>query len=126
MGTFSPGRIWRRFLARPSGAEPDYVLDHRIREALVEDALARPSAGAWERLRQAIVERHHKYGMWVLDEPLRDPPESPPMMLNNEQYKRAMRIYSGQFGLSSRHEIIMHKSTLWAGTMPSFSALLNC
>jgi hypothetical protein len=125
MGTFNPGRILQRFLAQPSVTEPNDVLDHWIREALVEDALAHPSPGAWERLRQAIIERQHKYGMWVLDEPLRDPPESPPMMLDDHQYERAMRIYSEQLGLGNRREIMLCKCTIWSGTMPSFSAVVN-
>jgi hypothetical protein len=125
MGMFNPGRILQRFLAQPAVTEPDDVLDNWIRDALVEDALAHPSAGAWERLRQAIVERQHKYGMWVLDEPLRDPPESLPMMLDNHQYERAARIYSARLGLSNRREIMLYKSTIWGGTMPTFAAVLN-
>jgi hypothetical protein len=126
MGMFKPGGIWQRFLDRSHDVEPDYVLDHLIRDALVEDTLLRPSAGAWERLRQVIIERQHKnHGMWVLDEPLRDPPESPPLQLNSHQYKRAMQIYNGQTGFDSRREIMMYRNTIWGGTMPTLSALLN-
>lgn len=121
MGTFDPGQILQRYLPHTTS---DEVLDNLIRDVLIEDGRARPSAGAWERLRQVILERHHKYGMWVLDEPLRDPPESLPMILNAHQYERAMRIYHMRCGREYRYETMLYKS-VWGGTTPSFSALLN-
>ena len=58
MGTFKPGKCLRRLLVRSPEFEPDFPLDNLIRDALFEDSLARPSAGAWERLRrQAMIER---------------------------------------------------------------------
>ena len=127
MGTFKAGNFLRRFLVRPPEFEPDYPLDNVIRDALFEDSLARPSAGAWERLRrQVMIERQYRrYGMWLLDEPLRDPPEAPPLQLNYRDYKRALRIYSDQTARTAHPEIIMYKSTLWSGMIPSLSALLN-
>ena len=127
MGTLKPGNILRRFLIRSREFEPDYPLDNVIREALFEDTLARPSAGAWERLRRQVkIERQYrKNGMWLLDEPLRDPPEAPPLQLNYHDYKRALRIYSDQTTVDSRREIMMYKNTLWGGMIPSFHGLLN-
>lgn len=127
MGTFKPGEIVQRFLGQPPMIEPDRVLDDRIRQALLEEVVVRPSSGAWERLRQAIIERKCKnYGMWVLDEPQRDPPESPPMLLNGSQYERARRIYDVQGGIGGVRELpLYYKNTVWGSMLPPFSALLN-
>lgn len=77
--------------------ELDGVLDLWIRDALREEALAQPSPGAWERLRSMLERRPPKrYGMWVLDEVLRDPPESLPTTLSQEQYQRAKRLHAGR------------------------------
>ncbi len=127
MGTFSPGDMVRRMLGRCPGTETDYLLDQRIRAALLEEARVRPPAGAWERLRQAVVERKCKrrqYGMWVLDEPQRDPPESPPMLLSGRQYERALRIYDVQWRVSGMN-MPVYKDAMWGGVMPTFSALIN-
>jgi hypothetical protein len=127
MGTFKAGNLLRRLLFRPPEFEPDYPLDNVIRDALLEDSLARPSAGAWERLRrQAMIGRQYrKSGMWLLNEPLRDPPETPPLQLNYHDYKRALRIYSGRTALINRHGVIMYKPSLWDGMIPSLSPLLT-
>lgn len=75
--------------------EDDPLLDQQIREALADYAQAQPSAGALDRLVKTITERGliRGYGMWVLDEPLRDPPEVSPVWLNGHQYQRAERLY---------------------------------
>jgi hypothetical protein len=127
MGMLKAGKCLRRFLIRSSEFEPDYPLDNLIRDALFEDSSARPSAAAWERLRrQAIIEQQYRRsGMWLLNEPLRDPPEAPPLQLDSYHYKRALRLYSDQTAMSSRREMLMYKASLWGGMMPSFSALLN-
>lgn len=47
----------------------DALLDELIREALLDEALSVPPAGAWERLRSAISEgAAHRRGMWVFEE----------------------------------------------------------
>jgi hypothetical protein len=102
--------------------ELDHALDGWIHEALLDDALARPPAGAWERLRQVIVERQLKdYGMWVLDEPQRDPPESPPMLMNGNDFERALRIHGSQF-IESNYP---GKVVIWTGVLPMFAAIVN-
>jgi len=56
-------------------ALPEALLDGWIEEALREEALAQPPNTTWERLRQMLEgRRRRRYGMWVLDEPLHDPP----------------------------------------------------
>ena len=127
MGMFKPGNFLRRFLIRSREFEPDYPLDNLIRDALFEDTLVRPSAGTWERLRrQVMIERQYKKnGMWLLNEPLRDPPEAPPLQMNSHEYRYALRIYSDQTTASSRREIMMYKNTLWGGVIPTFAGLLT-
>jgi hypothetical protein len=120
------GEFARRCLGLPSIRQPDYVLDNWIREALVEEARARPPAGAWDRLRLAVAEcKHRNYGMWVLDEPPRDPPESPPMLLNGSQFERALRIYGGRARGYERRDLPLNKEALWGGLIPTLSTLLN-
>lgn len=88
-----PKTLMARFFRRPPLLEPDQTLDIWIREALLDDAAAQPSPDAWERLRRAISDRRLKsYGMWVLDEPWRDPPESLPTTLSFRQFQRARRL----------------------------------
>jgi hypothetical protein len=127
MDTSKVANFLQRFLSRPPEFEPDYPLDNRIRDALFEDSLAHPSAGAWERLRRhAMIEREYRRtGMWLLNEPLRDPPEAPPLQLNHHDYKRALRIYTDQTAITNQRNIMMYKSSLWDGMIPSVSALLN-
>ncbi len=56
-------------------ALPEALLDGWIEDALREEALAQPPNTTWERLRQMLEgRRRRRYGMWVLDEPLHDPP----------------------------------------------------
>ncbi len=98
----------------------DVEIDGWIREALLDDALAKPPTGAWERLRHAIIERKLKHhGMWVLDEPHRDPPEALPMMLDHEEFERAQRLY----GYSAWQD--RRRYELWSGLVPGLEALVN-
>jgi hypothetical protein len=47
----------------------DALLDDLIREALLDEALAMPPAGAWERLRNTVSEgAARRQGMWVVQE----------------------------------------------------------
>lgn len=100
------------------GTTRDVEIDPWIQDALLDEALARPPAGAWERLRQAIVDRKQKnHGMWVLDEPQHDPPESPPMLLDHQEFERAQRI-NDLVERQGRHTIL-----LWSGIIPHFSLI---
>jgi hypothetical protein len=82
-----------RFFRRSPGLESDLALDTWIREALLDEATAQPSSDSWERLCTAIADRRLKsYGMWVLDEPWRDPPESLPTALSYRQFQRALHL----------------------------------
>jgi hypothetical protein len=109
-------------LVRQPRNTSDRALDSWIRDALREEALAHPPAAAWDRLRMAVADRHLKnYGMWVLDEPQRDPPESLPMAMTYHQFERAQRIY-----LHSRQRAIRPiKGTVWGGMMPILATFVN-
>jgi hypothetical protein len=88
-----PKLLMARFLRHSAVLEPDRTLDNWIREALLEEATAQPLPDAWARLCRAISDRRLKsYGMWVLDEPWRDPPESLPTALSRQQFQRALRL----------------------------------
>jgi hypothetical protein len=104
-------------------SEPDYVLDRRIRNALLSEAAATTPVGAWDRLLKAITERKpvRSHGMWVLDEPFRDPPESPPTMLSGRELKRAQRLYEHSRG----HLRYQLRETFFNGLIPSFVSLVN-
>lgn len=104
--------------------QSDRELDHWIQDALFEDALAQPPVGAWERLYKAIADRgmaRRSHGMWVLDEPLRDPPESPPMVLSGYQFKRALRLYDD----TRRNPGQEVREMLWNNMMPTFITLIS-
>ncbi|MBN2305361.1 MAG: hypothetical protein JXQ72_12825 [Anaerolineae bacterium] len=101
-------------------AASDSDLDRWIRDALLEDAVAQPPTGAWERLRQAITDSQ-RYGMWILDEPLRDPPESTPAMLSRYQFHRALRLYDDARH-NSRREV---REVVWNNVMPMFFTLVH-
>ena len=74
MGISNVFRRLTRVLGRDV-ALPETWLDGWIEDALREEALAQPPATTWERLRQMLEgRRRRRYGMWVLDEPLHDPP----------------------------------------------------
>lgn len=110
---------------RAKAPEPDRVVDNRIREALYDDSPATVPPGAWDRLRKAIMDRRvvRSRGMWLLDEPFRDPPETLPTTLDERQLKRAMRLYCGV-----RHEDYFGyqiKEMVWTHLLPTFSAVVN-
>ncbi|GEM_PF-6179884 len=63
-------RFWRG-----QGTLSEVLLDGWLEDALREEALAQVPNTTWERLRQMLEgRRRRRYGMWVLDEPLHDPP----------------------------------------------------
>ncbi len=100
----------------------DQLLDQWISEAMLEEAVAQPPSGAWERLRVALDRRRvQRYGMWVLDEPLRDPPESLPTVLSHAQFRRAERLYVG----SRPHPMWYARDNVFAHLVPTFSAMIN-
>lgn len=87
------GALRRALCPGPSPAEE--VLDHCLAEAFWDEAVALPPRSAWDRLRSLLERRRVRpEGMWVLYEPLRDPPETLPTVLSTEQYCRALRLYS--------------------------------
>lgn len=122
MGIFRFPRGLTSLFWRPS-ADLDYLLDAWICDAFLEDAAVQPPQGAWERLRNAITDRRpvRSHGMWILDEPLRDPPESLPGTLSDQQYERAQRIYRhDRAGRRSQF-----KEAVWSNFLPAFVALVN-
>ncbi|NDJ76108.1 MAG: hypothetical protein GYB65_07600 [Chloroflexi bacterium] len=106
-----------------SSVELDGVVDNWIREALAEDAIAKPAPGAWERLLQVItdgeVTRYH--GMWILDEPLRDPPVSPALALTRRELQAERHRYA-KYSAALRRQIT---EALWSNYSPSFMAVVN-
>jgi hypothetical protein len=107
-------------LFRQHPVEPDYELDARIRDALLEDVDVPIPTGAWDRLRKVIIERKpiRSRGMWVLDEPFRDPPESPPTLLTQRQFEYAHRIYNEKrYGGSNR--------VVWDSLRLTFSVIVS-
>jgi len=116
---------WLRWLAgaRNAPVERDPLLDVQIREALADYALVQPPAGAWDRLVKTITERGliRGYGMWVLDEPLRDPPDAPPTWLNGHQYRRAERLYDDRHGSA----LYRAREAVISNLFPTFPMLVN-
>lgn len=116
--------MWRalRRLFWPSNPAQEQMLDGWIQEALWEDAAAQPPQGTWDRLRMILERRRsRRQGMWVLEEPLRDPPDTLPMMLTLEQYMRAHRLY-----IEGRHNLRFQlKANAFHNLFPTFSALIN-
>jgi hypothetical protein len=109
-------------LFRIPDIEHDIAFDSLIQDALFDDALACPSRDAWDRLRQVIVERQIKhYGMWVLDEPQREPPEYPPTLLNGHDVEYARCIYGGY--LTAGHNL--RRDLIWGGLSPTFSVITS-
>lgn len=102
--------------------ELDRVLDHWIQDALIEEAVAQPPSGTWDRLRMVLERRRtRRHGMWVLDEPLRDPPESLAMLLSCSQFQRAHRLY-----VDSRYAPAWNiKDSVFNHPLPTFSALVH-
>ncbi len=96
---------------------PDPVLDNLIREALVEQALhSAIPVTTWDRVRRSLLERRlaHRSGMWVLDEPLREPPEAAwrpaaPSLWEVRRESQRTRM----------------RELAWAALMPPYTVLLN-
>lgn len=108
---------------RQPSVELDTLLDDWIAQTLREDMIGHHPSSTWECLRKAITDRKvvKSYGMWVLDQPFRDPPETTPVILTSRQLKQAQRIYDmarGRRGLQSREMI-------WSSLMPSLGVLFN-
>ncbi len=112
----------RRLLGHRSPPPPDRAVDHWIREALVEEALEQVPVGTWDRLRKVIVERKfRKYGMWVLDEPWRDPREVPPL-----SPRHPSRLY-GEFDNKEDYswQQWQAREAVWNNMMPIFPSWVN-
>lgn len=121
MGTFSVWQVLRRLVCPASPAQ-DCMLDDWIHEALLEDACAQPPQGTWDRLRMILERRRaSREGMWVLEEPMRDPPDMLPTMLNHH-YMRAHQLY-----LERRYNMSFHLKTHTFTNLffPTFSALIH-
>lgn len=112
----------KQVVCRCRGAD-DHMLDQWISEALLEEAIAQPPSGAWERLRFALDRRRcvPRYGMWVLDEPLRDPPESLPTALSHAQFRRAERLYAS----SRPYPAWYARDNVFTHLVPTFCAMIN-
>lgn len=120
MGIFSWMRMLWPFVG-PAEPTADLALDALIREALRDDLPGGPSIGAWDRLRNTIMERGrmHRRGMWLLDEPFRDPPE--PARLSARQLARAESIHEARTEDLRRQG----RELVWSQLMPPFAVLLN-
>ena len=110
-----------RFLVQPVAPDTDQELDALIQAALRDDPAGGPSLGAWERLRISIVERGrmHRRGMWLLEEPFRDPPE--PALLS------ALQLANANSFRNARTEDLRRqgRELVWSQLMPPFAMLLN-
>lgn len=121
MGTFSWfRRLAARVLRLPSA--DDRFLDGVIREALLTDAFASAPVSAWDRLRSSIVERRmvRGYGMWILDEPQREPPAETPSALSGRDLDRAQRVYE-----NIRVGVPDYRHALWNNVNPNFLMLVH-
>jgi hypothetical protein len=117
---------FRKWLRRLLGYQPtppsDHAVDDYIREALVEDALAQFPVGTWDRLRKVIVERKfRKYGMWVLDEPWRDPREVPVLP------PRSQLKFYGEYDKKEDYswQQWQAREAVWNNMMPIFPSWVN-
>lgn len=125
MGTSEFSKLVCRLLGQRSSPPPDRTVDSWIRETLVEDALAQFPAGTWERLRKVIVERKfRKYGMWVLDEPWREPQETsaPPALPHHNQLK-----FYGEYDKKVDYswQQWQAREAVWNNMMPIFPSWVN-
>ncbi|MBN1565890.1 MAG: hypothetical protein JXA10_18755 [Anaerolineae bacterium] len=106
----------------PASIKQDVLIDSLIQDALFDDALACPAPDAWERLRQIVMDRQLKhYGMWVLDEPQRDPPDSSPMPPHQPDFERARR-FNSRYPTSNQ---ILRQDMIWGGLSPTFSIITD-
>jgi hypothetical protein len=119
MGISNISRLLHIF--RSSAPAPDLGFDALIREALCFDLAEGPSSGTWDRLRMSIMDRGrmHRNGMWLLDEPFRDPPE--PVRLSEHQLARARSLHDVRTEDLRRQG----RELVWSQLMPPFAVLLN-
>lgn len=102
--------VWR------TNMPPDPVLDGLIREALMEQALHSAIPVTWDCVRRSLLERQlaHRSGMWVLDEPLREPPEA------------AWRTAAPSLWEARREsQRARMRELAWTALMPPYMVLLN-
>ena len=102
----------------------DTIMDQWIRETLREDSQAVPvPVGAWERLRQAISDRKliKARGMWVLDEPFREPPDAIPATLSGARLRQAQRLYDDRWGINAYRQ----REPICISLAPGFAVLFN-
>ena len=118
-------RKWGAHLLRPQWQVDDSTLDVWIRDAFVPDRLSSASPSAWERLRSSIVERGviRGYGMWMLDEPQREPPDGIPGALSDRDFHRALRLHDNLRGASV--PIGLGYAVWSTGMNPNFLVLMN-
>ena len=114
------------FLALP-GSACDQGLDALIQDALTADVAGPLPNGAWERLRSAIgeprpIRSQRGGGMWILNEPFRDPPESFPTALTQAQMRQVRRLVRG--AAPNTHFVI--RQTVWNDNLTQLlSAMVN-
>lgn len=126
MGISEFSKLLCRLLGQQPPAAPDRTVDCWIRDALFEDALAQPPAGAWERLRKVINDRKfRKYGMWVLDEPWRDPRETttPPAHRPPKQIRFYANYHCKEEDFAWQQW--QTREAVWGNMMPIFPAWVN-
>lgn len=101
-----------------SSRQSDALLDWYIADALSDEAQSAVPPGAWDRLRKAINERNliRGYGMWLLDETFREPPDSPPATLSGAELERALRIFRNR--QAARHHL--RSPSVWGSWSPTF------
>lgn len=120
-------KLVKRFAGWVWPAPPEVdgrLLDGWIHDALIDDALASPPSGTWEKLCMAIRDRRpvKSYGMWILDEPFRDPPETLPTVLSHSELQRVLRIQSG---LHSNRQFHTLREAMWSTLPATFIAIVN-
>lgn len=119
---------WRKWCARLMGAPwrvDDRMLDTWIRDAFVPEMLNTVSPSTWDRLRASILERRviHGYGMWMLDEPQRDPPEGVAWSLSERDFHRAQRLHNNLRGVTTSIGV---GYAVWSASVnPNYLILMN-
>lgn len=119
MGMFKIYAQWFKRYWKPVSELDERLLDDCIHDALSDEAAAQPPAGARDRLYTAIHARQpvKSHGMWILDEPLRDPPTSPLSLLYHSDSQRLDR--TPEF-FRPRNDL---RQMLWCSLPPSFMAV---
>lgn len=114
-----------RLLFRQPPVEPERSVDRWIRDALLEDALAQPARGSWDRLRQAITDRKfRKHGMWVLDEPPNDTPEPQDRLPCAQLFRHRLWNYSDGNMLEWQFRDTLREA-VWGWMIPLFPGWTN-